>query len=309
MPATNDTFYLMNFSSINRAEPNTLNFANSVVVDGLRLMSTDNLMLQRKPPYYGDEVDLIFWKSMNLMIGRVLTPTPYTLISGWSYVYNHTKNTFTVKDNTNTLVELIENVHSIGDMKIDFTVIKSHQFLIVLDIDDESTMFIKTAYASFVHDGADMDSVNYDINIRRLDILSMLTVSEDRQCYNESLVQQEEKIFYKMPELSFINILEFKDAPLYVVDDMGIRDATSIPLNWTTFVQNMTYGTLIPTNSSNNLFPARMPIEKIGETRNNRPCYEPYMIWGDYDFIYAGIIVDEIDEFRFRVFDLSPNYS
>jgi hypothetical protein len=62
------------------------------------------------------------------------------------------------------------------------------------------------------------------------------------------------------------------------------------------------------------LYPALMPVERGGETNNNRPVYEPWLItklkdakFSDYsDYFYTK---DDFDRYIVDVFDLSPNWS
>jgi len=54
------------------------------------------------------------------------------------------------------------------------------------------------------------------------------------------------------------------------------------------------------------LYPALMPIERVGETHNNRPVYEPWLIWGVIQFMANKTQDKSDDEFPIPVFDLSP---
>lgn len=56
------------------------------------------------------------------------------------------------------------------------------------------------------------------------------------------------------------------------------------------------------------MYPDLMPVERAGETQNNRPIYEPWLIWGFLKFIYNQYTHDD-DYENIPVFDLSPRYS
>jgi hypothetical protein len=56
------------------------------------------------------------------------------------------------------------------------------------------------------------------------------------------------------------------------------------------------------------LYPKLLPIVKDGETQNNRPLYENWLIYGKYLFKYNYIKYDSSDTLYLDVFDLSPNW-
>lgn len=57
------------------------------------------------------------------------------------------------------------------------------------------------------------------------------------------------------------------------------------------------------------LYPDLMPIQRYNETQNNRPIYEPWLIWGFYRFLWNKKTTDWGDDFEIPLFDLSPNFS
>jgi len=54
------------------------------------------------------------------------------------------------------------------------------------------------------------------------------------------------------------------------------------------------------------LYPALMPIQRYDETQNNRPVYEPWLIWGFYKFLWNKKTTDWDDDIDIPLFDLSP---
>ena len=55
------------------------------------------------------------------------------------------------------------------------------------------------------------------------------------------------------------------------------------------------------------LYPNLMPIDRGGETQNNRPVYEPWLIVME-KFLFPYITDDTEDDFAIPIFDLSPDF-
>ena len=54
--------------------------------------------------------------------------------------------------------------------------------------------------------------------------------------------------------------------------------------------------------------PKYQKIVRSGEYNNNRPIYEPWLIWGVLKFLWIHRS-EEDDDYEIPVFDLSPNWS
>ena len=57
------------------------------------------------------------------------------------------------------------------------------------------------------------------------------------------------------------------------------------------------------------LYPDLMPVQRYGETQNNRPIYEPWLIWGFYKFLWNKRTNDWGDDEIPPLFDLSPSFA
>ena len=58
--------------------------------NGVRILNFNTALLRYRPPYYGDEVDMFFWKRLNVLLGE-FNPNN-TLIhkeDKFRYVYYH----------------------------------------------------------------------------------------------------------------------------------------------------------------------------------------------------------------------------
>lgn len=102
-------------------------------VNNIRIISPDWIVGSLRI-YYGDEIDLKFWRMLNLKFGAVPNPeNPLTRIDGYLYVYHHRNRTFDAYDDNGVNFVHIDNVDNIAKMNIDFTIANSHQFEIIAD--------------------------------------------------------------------------------------------------------------------------------------------------------------------------------
>lgn len=56
------------------------------------------------------------------------------------------------------------------------------------------------------------------------------------------------------------------------------------------------------------LYQMLLPVERVGEVNNNRPVYEPWLVWGFYKLIYSKGTKAEDVPIVYPIFDLSPVY-
>lgn len=56
------------------------------------------------------------------------------------------------------------------------------------------------------------------------------------------------------------------------------------------------------------LYQMLLPIDRVGEVNNNRPVYEPWLVWGFYKLIYSKGTKAEDVPIIYPIFDLSPIY-
>ena len=95
-----------------------------------------------------------------------------------------------------------------------------------------------------------------------------------------------------------INYFYAKGADEFEVHyDMDIKEARTFAL------------TLLYMQLGIGLYPALMPVERIDETQNNRPIYEPWLIWGFYKFLWNKKTDDKDEDLPIPLFDLSPSWA
>lgn len=280
--------------------------------------------------YYGDEIDLRFWRMLKMPFGSSNDPeNPLTLQEGYIYKYYFKTKVFDVYDDTGTKIIHKTNVRTIAQMNIDFTIHKSHQFWIVAPLSLDGFYFM---FPVFLKE----DKKHIDIE----------TVS-DRGVNNEYLpdrVRPYGKNDEDNPSWNIKYLANYYDKYLYLIQ--GFLDVSS---SWNlrkdlsaVYLYDIDYKDLRPSNYFYNkvfyefsakkklsikearlfgamsllymqlgigLYPDLMPIQREGETQNNRPVYEPWLIWGVLKFLYNKRTVDWDEDVPIPYFDLSPAWA
>lgn len=102
--------------------------------NGIRIAEIEYLISSRVSKYYGDLVNFRFYNNLKeLDIGAYTGTDILTWKKGYLYKFNYVDRTFKVYDDHGTLIRNFSNVNSFADMKIDFTIHKTHQFEIYLE--------------------------------------------------------------------------------------------------------------------------------------------------------------------------------
>ena len=306
MEGNKSTYTLFEFTSIKRVDSNIVSFLDTAICDNTKIVSVNIASLNPKPPYYGDEMTIRFRGSMALKIGTPSQPL-YHLHNGWSYVYNRDAGFYRITDENNQVVYTSNLVKSIADFHIDFNVIKSHQFVIIVGSDDTSLSYIKTVTAKYIGDTIDTFDVQKikESSVEKYKICYEYDISAYRK-YDTPMAGVY-LAAWKNPALSISCMFEVNN--LENMPKTPIIDADDIEDYLNSTYLNIDNGKVIVNNQSINFFPRLLPIINSYETSNNRPTYEPWMIWGLYDFIYPKHWDDGKDDFILDVFDLSPNWS
>ena len=270
-------------------------------------------------PIYGDEMDLKLWKWLKLRFGNVTSSTPlYTLQTGYRYIYNHIQHTFSIFDATNIRVFYVEAVDDIADFHVDFTIIKSHQFEVVFNTAEFKLFFIPAYYRMTPYDLGDDDGkthppfMDFDAN---KDVLGKADsfayrLSGDSVYFNSTSEQRIRRVyttnFTTLNRYSALDDEKAKATSCVYDDSFDVIDAKHKKQLFKACCLrlHMLYSVLLMS-----LLPSLQPIQRIDETHNNRPVYEPWMIWGYYDLVWSKSTGDIPDEpVKYPIFDLSPNW-
>lgn len=270
-------------------------------------------------PMFGDEMDLKLWKWLKLRFGSVASSTPlYTLQAGYRYIYNHVRHTFSIFDGSGVRVFYVEDVDDIADFHVDFTVIKSHQFEVVFNTAEFKLFFIPAYYRMSPYDLGDDDGkthppfMDFDSN---KDVLGKADsfayrLSGDSTFFESTSEQRSRSVFATefttLHNYSSLDNKKAKATSCVYDDSFDVIDAKHKKQLFRAYSirLHMLYSTLLMS-----LLPSLQPTQRVDETHNNRPVYEPWLIYGLYRFLYNRRYITDEDTYPIDIMDLSPNWA
>jgi hypothetical protein len=247
----------------------------------------------------------------------------YTLHEGWKYKYYYNQKRFVVQDENENVIYDKDNVTVISQFPIDFKIHKTHQFEII--INDASTMstfyvpaeLVKKVYGDspIVNNGnISVINNNYLPNTEfsnYLDIWHLSKLSDSYMKYNINpkydLVKYPSTIGGTQGNIDMNKIMPTSR----VYGDSFIPSyAVKVPI---TFRAQLLEYRMVLAILGLTMFPMLESILRPDEEQNNRPIYEPWLIWGVYKFLgnheYDWPWDDE-DAPNIDVLDgISPNWS
>jgi len=314
---------ILDISSFEQHTNNDVIAFSKPFFNGIFIMDSGLVSSGISPIYYGDKMTMRGWNFLKIPFGAIKdSEEVLTHRDGWKYIYNHKKRTFdAIDDSGNTYIHR-DNIQTIGDLHIDFTIQMSHDFEIVIGSSDASDFdFYRLAkhrkptfgpspvvegncsfdnlygyndVPSFSNHLAtdkriaeidDEDGVGIIPTLRSVDVLESPTSVGQREFGNSYGATQESKVYddaFEVFDFKFIK-------PKYRAQ----------ALKWSFLLPMM----------SRCIYPELFGVERFGETHNNRPVYEPWLIWGVFKFLFLHR--DDADDGTppIDVFDLSPNWS
>ena len=139
--------------------------------------------------------------------------------------------------------------------------------------------------------------------------------------YNDNIYEVEVGREYKKDEvLTYVNEDGFRTNYLVLQDftltDLGI-DSKYLNKICDVLIKNKQYPKLIAkplsltwllSEYSTSLYPALEPLQRPDVGINNRPVYEPWLIYGKYKFVIAGHGEHWNDDITISLYDLSPSW-
>lgn len=283
--------------------------------NGIRIISSVSL-LSFATTYYGDQINLQFWKLLKMKFGLTPTPSnPLTLQPGYRYVYNHGTREFDAYDNNGVNFVHISNIMSIADLNIDFTIHKSHQFEIIIDPASLGARFIFPA--KLVKETKDLiiqDEVRIGVDnicplkMKKEPVITRWLYLFDMLSESGRDIDVARYVKWDLEALNFFWDIDWnKNLPtnrFYLGDRFSPFAVEKLSRLFNT--QCLSGDLLLPFLSQD-LYPNIMPVQRGGETQNNRPVYEPWLMVM-FNMLYNKRTVDEEDTFVIPVFDLSPRF-
>lgn len=314
---------ILDISSFEQHTNNDVIAFSKPFFNGIFLMDSGFVSSGISPIYYGDKMTMRAWDILKIPFGAIDdSEEVLTHHDGWKYIYNHAKHTFDAYDEHGDTYIHRDNIETIGDLHIDFTIQMSHDFeIIVGNIDSGDFEFYRLAkhrkptfgpspvvegnhsfdnlygyndVPSFSNHLAtdkriaeidDEDGVGTIPTLRSVDVLESPTSVGQREFGNSYGATQESKVYddaFEVFDFKFIK-------PKYRAQ----------ALKWSFLLPMM----------SRCIYPELFGVERIGENHNNRPVYEPWLIWGVFKFLFLHRDDNDDGTPDIEVFDLSPNWS
>ena len=260
--------------------------------------------------YYGDEISLQFWEDLGMYYGAPPTNAMWSLTPGYIYRYYPDLELFEVYDNTNTLIYSQTGCTTINELNIDFAIHKSHQFQIWLGTGGKfvpwyiSARLVKKEYgpSPVIKYKKELSQPYEQLPFKLInshDAIYKAKANYHRKVYKQPKligVGGTDQERYADPYLGFA-------AQVYVDDFIPFKVIKKpILFKITSFYIRMA----LPWMSAS-IYPGIQPILRYGETQNNRPIYEPWLIQM-YKLIFSHPIEND-DAWGIEIIDLSPNWN
>ena len=314
---------LLEFDSYEQHTNNDVIAFSKPFFNGIFVMDSGLVSSGVSPIYYGDKMTMRGWDFLKMPLGTIKdSEEVLTHQDGWRYIYNHKKRTFDAIDNLGNTYIHRDNIQTIGDLHIDFTIQMSHDFEVIIGSLDAS----------------DFDF--YRLGKRRDITFGPSPVVVGQKCYDNLYGYNDVPSFSNhlatdkrideiddnyagigiIPTTRSVDVLE---SPISVGHREFGNDATqetkvyddSFKVFDLNFIkpeyraQALKWNFLLPM-MSRCIYPELYGVEGFGETHNNRPVYEPWLIWGVFKFLFLHRD-DAGDDGRppIEIFDLAPNWS
>ena len=313
-------------------------FANGIV-----LMSCGYASLAGKVLYYGDEMSFSIWRMLHVPIGtRTDTDPILTLQTGYKYIYYYSRNKFTVYDASGAEVLTRNNITSMADLHIDFTIHKSHQFEVKIDQDDATmapylipAIANKKLYGDSpifgITDGVagDTSEIYRGENIPNYVMFESGGIFSPVENYKKyfrkrvNVVTRLNPIVGACANITYNHVKNTNS--VYSIDgfngysdlsdvfggDGGVEDNPKVinpSVVLRTYKLKLLLLSMLCPKVSDSIVPMYQKVVRPGEANNNRPVYEPWLIWGVLKFIWLKRSSND-DDMEIDVFDLSPTWA
>lgn len=291
----------------------------------------------------GCDMNINDWSIYRVELGGSGTSNAFHYNENYIYTWNTITNEFSIMDKTTgEYVFNKKDCHTLSDLDIDLDIASSCNFILIVE-DKRVESGIITAkkqnvvmhivpekysygvdnsyYADRVRPYKKDDPDNPTNNI--YDIMSLLKTEAvftneqhiettksnigDGSNDNDRMKLIMDNVFNKYVQTTYVPptntmlpnnylYLPNKYTPFTIVDTKKKLRATQIKLTFTLAELSIC------------LYHMLLPIQRAGETINNRPVYEPWLVWGFYKLIYSKGTIAEDVPIIYPIFDLSPVY-
>lgn len=288
----------------------------------------------------GCDMNINDWSIYKIELGSSDTSNAFHYNENYIYTWNTITNEFSIVDKTTgDYVFNKKDCHTLSDLDIDLDIVSSCNFILIVE-DKRVESGIITAkrqnivmhtvpekysygvdnsyYADRVRPYKKDDPDNPTNNIYNIMSLpkteAVFTIETTKPNIgdgsdddNDRMKLIMDNVFNKYVQTTYVPptntmlpnnylYLPNKYTPFTSVDTKKKLRATQIKLTFTLAELSIC------------LYHMLLPIQRAGETINNRPVYEPWLVWGFYKLIYSKGTIAEDVPIIYPIFDLSPTY-
>lgn len=291
----------------------------------------------------GCDMNINDWSIYKIELGSSDTSSAFHYNENYIYTWNTITNEFSIMDKTTgKYVFNKKDCHTLSDLDIDLDIVSSCNFILIVENKRVESGIItakrqnivmhtvpekysygvdNSYYADRVRPYKKDDPDNPTNNI--YDIMSLPKTEAvftneqhiettnsnigDGSDDNDRMKKIMDNVFNKYVQTTYVPptnrmlpnnylYLPNKYTPFTIVDTKKKLRATQIKLTFTLAELSIC------------LYHMLLPIQRAGETINNRPVYEPWLVWGFYKLIYSKGTIAEDVPIIYPIFDLSPVY-
>ena len=277
---------------------------------------------------HGCEMNLSIWSMLNIPFGDEDVPV-VDLVDDYTYTYNYIYKTFEIADSSGNILQRYTNVFTLSAMGISLDVVDSCNFVIVMPDFFRCNQYktIKIIQRIF-----GCDQKEFDVGVDNTYIVDRIRpygaddednptrffgriagLADDYDKFGSYLGGWRNTSSIEDENMSLTGICRYpfgleRMKPNQYTYLSGFREYVAVDKRVPLIYTELPIDFLL-SEFSNSIYPALLPIDREGEVHNNRPVYEPWMIWGYYDLLWSKSTGDIPDEpVKYPIFDLSPNW-
>ena len=277
---------------------------------------------------HGCEMSLSIWSMLNIPFGDEDVPV-VDLVDDYTYTYNYIYKTFEITDSSGNILQRYTNVFTLSAMGISLDVVDSCNFVIVMPDFFRCNQYktIKIIQRIF-----GCDQKEFDVGVDNTYIVDRIRpygaddednptrffgriagLADDYDKFGSYLGGWRNTSSIEDENMSLTGICRYpfgleRMKPNQYTYLSGFREYVAVDKRVPLIYTELPIDFLL-SEFSNSIYPALLPIDREGEVHNNRPVYEPWMIWGYYDLLWSKSTGDIPDEpVKYPIFDLSPNW-
>ena len=277
---------------------------------------------------HGCEMNLSIWSMLNIPFGDEDVPV-VDLVDDYTYTYNYIYKTFEITDSSGNILQRYTNVFTLSAMGISLDVVDSCNFVIVMPDFFRCNQYktIKIIQRIF-----GCDQKEFDVGVDNTYIVDRIRpygaddednptrffgriagLADDYDKFGSYLGGWRNTSSIEDENMSLTGICRYpfgleRMKPNQYTYLSGFREYVAVDKRVPLIYTELPIDFLL-SEFSNSIYPALLPIDREGEVHNNRPVYEPWMIWGYYDLLWSKSTGDIPDEsVKYPIFDLSPNW-